>query len=256
MRLPVFTTRSKAPDTARHIKRVTHPLFRALTKDDFQAPVAESVPKDGSIGFKAWYGIHDSHRTKNNVPGMQQKAIVQHPSIESCNQERTKNTARRDCDAPHFEMSVLDSKRKRTMGELGYNELIAPAQIESPSEKLLRMAKKRRQRQGRCDFMSQKTDTRDAQSLMCFEYVYGYEDDMIIRESVGLALSPTVYESLDKQESLARVRTERNEPSVVRELSTEGHSARLITQPGENLRDGLQHSFNTDYRPRLRRPGA
>lgn len=229
-------------NTARHTTMVTHPLFRALTKDDFPAQIPQSVPRNRSIGFKAWYGTHDSHRTENRLPEIQEKAINSSPSITLYNEKRTKKT-RKDCDAPQFEMSVLNSKRKRTMGELGYNELIAPAQIESPSEKLARMAKKRRKRQERCDILSQDTNAGDTQSASCFDYSYGHEDDTMAKENTGLAVSPIVYEPVDSQETVAGVDDECNWSLFVREPSTEGHRGCLATQCRENPRDGYTGAY-------------
>ncbi|KAL9128343.1 MAG: hypothetical protein Q9175_007545 [Cornicularia normoerica] len=143
--------------SSKHTEKATQPLFRALTKTDLPALNVQAVPKSREIGFKAWYRSNDSIHTANAAPAMQQKAISQNPSIAS-NQERTKNMTRRDRCAPQFKMRVLNSKRKRTMGELGYDELISPAQIESPSEKLARMAKKRRKRQEECNFLFQKAN--------------------------------------------------------------------------------------------------
>ncbi len=234
---------TQGPDPARHTKRVTQPLFRALTKDEFPAPSVQSVAETRGIGFKAWYGTHNSYHGGNTVPGMQHTR--RNPSIALYNEKRSKNTTMKDHDAPQFEMSVLNSKRKRTMGELGYDELISPAQVESPSEKLARMAKKRRQRQGKSDPGSQSVKSADAQCAMDLDHAHGHENGSITGKDVELVVSPIVYESLDRQEMGARVDDERSGPSVDREpspvgpcSSTPGHKDHLTTQRHEDLSNG------------------
>ena len=220
---------AQGPDPARHTKTITQPLFRGLTKDDFPAPTVQSVPETRGIGFKTWYGTHDSYHAGNTIPGMQQKPTSRNPSIALYNEKRTKNTTMKDRDAPQFEMSVLNSKRKRTIGELGYDELILPAQVESQSEKIARMAKKRRQRLEKSDLLSQKD----------LDRAYGHENGSMTGENVELIVSPIAYETV------ARVGDERSGPSVDREpspvgpcLSTQGHKDHLTTQRHEARSNG------------------
>ena len=234
----------RGPDPARHTNRITQPLFRTLTKDDIPISSAQLLPETCKIGFKAWDKTQDPHHTGNAAPVMQQKNIRQDPSITLFNKERTKNKARADGDAPHFPMSVLHSKRKRTMRELGYNELISPAQIESPLEKLARVAKRRRQRQDMCDISSQIKIAGDTQNSIGFDNVPSHEDDSIAEENIELAVSPIVDEALDGQEIVPRVGDEHSRPSVVSKpssvntcLSTEGHRDHLIRQRCENHSD-------------------
>ena len=235
---------TRGPDPARHTKRVTQPLFRTLTKDDIPISSAKLLPETCRMGFKAWDRTHDPHHTGNAAPVMQQKDIRQKPSCTLLNKERTKNKARADRDAPQFPMSVLHSKRKRTMRELGYNELISPAQIESPLEKLARTAKRRRQRQDMCDIGSQIKIAGDPQSAIDFDNVHGHEDGRVTEENVELAESPIVDETFDRRETAARVGDEHSTPSVVfkpssvnTSLSTEGHRDRLTGQRRENHGD-------------------
>lgn len=140
---------TKESKPTKHTEKVIHPLFRVLTEDEVPVPNLQAAPEDCSMGLKAWPKTHGS--LAKTAPIMQTKAISQSSSIALFNKERTKNAIRKDRDAPQYDMSVLSSKRKRTIGELGYDELISPAQIESPSEKLVRMARKCRQRPKRCD---------------------------------------------------------------------------------------------------------
>ena len=235
-------------DPARHIERVTVtcPLFRALTKADIASSSARSEPKaTRRIGFKAWYGAQDSGYTGDTVPGTKQKATNQNPSITLFNEERIKNTARKNRDSPQFRMSVLNSKRKRTMGELGCDELISPAQIESPSEKLARMAKKRRQCQERCGPSLQNTNAEDVQSATEIDHAYSHENNRMTRENVEMPLSPVVRRSHDRREPVARLGDERGGPSAVREPSPvrsypliKGHRDGMATQPREDGIDG------------------
>ena len=186
-----------------------------------------------------------SHRTENIVPVVQQKAINGIPPIALYNEKPIKTTNRKDHDAPQFEMNVLNSKRKRTMGELGYNELISPAQIESPSEKLVRMAKKHRKLQERCDPLLQSTNAGDVQSATEIDHAYGPKKEKINGENVESALTPIVHESHARRETAARLGDERGEPSVVGKRSsvspyssTEGHRNPPKTQRSENHSDG------------------
>lgn len=235
----------QGPDPAKRTERITYPLFRSLTKHDIAASTVGSESKaTRCMGFKAWYGDHDVGLTRDNVPETKQKATSQ-TSIKLFNEKRVKNTAGKDRDAPQFEMSVLNSNRKRTMGELGYHELISPAQIESPSEKLARMARKRRQRQERCGPSLQNTNTEDVQSATEIDHAYGYENDRMTREKVEMPLSPIVRKSHDSQKPVARLGDERGGPSVVREpspvgsyLLTNGHRDHVVTQPLEDHSDG------------------
>lgn len=241
---------TQGPDPAMHNNRVAHPLFHALTKDDYLAPSVQPVPENRGIGSKAWYRTQDSYRIGNAAPVVQQKEISRNPSITMFNEERTKNMKRRNRDAPRFAMRVLNSKRKRTIGELGYDELISPAQIESPSENLTRIARKRRQRQERCDLLSQNTNTGDTQSSMDFDYAHGHESDDIIGKNVDLAVSPIVCSPLDGQETVARVSDQCSGPTVVYEpspvspfLSIEDHTDHLTMQHREDHSDGYMDAY-------------
>ena len=233
-------------DPARHIKKVTYPLFRALTKDDVSASNVQSESKaTRCMGFKAWYGAHDSGHTGDNVPGTKGNPTSQNHSIRLFNEKRVKNTARKEPDAPQFEMSVLNSKRKRTMGELGYDELISPAQIESPSEKLARMARKRRQCQERCGPSLQNINAEGVQSATEIDHACGHKDDRMTRENVEMPLSPIVCKSHDRQEPMARLGDERGGPSVVREpspvgsyLLTKSHRDHMAAQTRKDRIDG------------------
>ena len=214
-------------DSVRHTKRVTFPLFRTLTKDELPAPSVQTVAEDRGIGFKAWYRANDPLHTANASPGTQQNAISQNLPIGIFNEERTRNTTRRDRDAPQFEMNVLRSNCKRTIGELGYDELISPVQIESPSEKLARMAKKRRQRQERCDLSLLNANAGDAQSAENIDHACGNTFDRTIGENLELAASPIECESRNLQENVLGVGDEHTGPSVLGEpfpyVSTEDH---------------------------------
>ncbi len=240
---PSLCNNTQGPDPARHTKRVTQPLSRALTKDEFPAPSVQSVSGTRGIGFKAWYGTHNSYHGGNTVPGISHTR--RNPSIALYNEKHSKNTTMKDRDAPQFEMSVLNSKRKRTMGELGYDELISPAQVESPSEKLARMAKKRRQRQEKSDHGSQNVQSADTQCAMDLDHAYGHKNGSMTGEDVELIVSPIMYESLDRQETVARVGDERSGPSVDREpspvgpcLSIQGHKDHPTPQRHEDLSNG------------------
>ena len=130
----------------KHAKTGDELSLRTLTKEDITALSADAAPETRETGFKAWYKSQETHLIANTVPAMQQKPISQCPSIPLINKnKKSKDTTKRDRCAPQYEMRVLNSKRKRTVGDLKYDELISSAQIESPSEKLARMAKKRRQ---------------------------------------------------------------------------------------------------------------
>ena len=136
-------TEARAPQKL--AKKGDHLLFRTLTKEDTAALSAHAAPEKSVTGFKAWYRSQETHLTANAVPAKQQKPISQCPSIPLINKNKSKGALKKDHCAPQYEMRVLNSKRKRTMGDLKYDELISPAQIESPSDKLARMAKNRRQ---------------------------------------------------------------------------------------------------------------
>ena len=240
---PYNTT--QGPDLARRTKRDASLSFRPLTADDSSDPSVQAVPEKRGIGFKAWYRKIDPFLTVRPVPEMQQKQISKNPSIALINKERTQSMTTRNCDGPQLDMNVLKSKRKRTMGELGYNELIAPAQIESPSEKLARLTKKRRQRQERCDLL-QITNAGDAQSAMDSDHVYGHENDRVTGENVELTVSSTEYALCDGQEIHASVGDERSGPSIVREsppvrpyLSNEGHRGHPTVRGRENHSDDM-----------------
>ena len=129
----------------KNAKTGDHLLLRTLTKEDTTALSAHAAPEKSVTGFKAWYRSQETHLTANAVPAKQQKSISQCPAIPLINKNKSKDASKRDPCAPQYEMRVLNSKRKRTMGDLKYDELISPAQIESPSSKLARMAKNRRQ---------------------------------------------------------------------------------------------------------------
>lgn len=229
---------SQRSDPARHIKRVTHPLFRALTNDDFLAPNVQPVPVNRGIGFKAWYRNPDSHHTGSTVLGMQQKVISRNPSIALSNEKRVNNTTRKDRDAPQFEMNVLNSKRKRTMGELGYDELIPPAQVESPSEKLARMAKKRRQRQIMSNITMQNRYTKDAQSEIDLDQAYGHEKGRMAGKNVELADSPILHESLDEEETVTGMGDGPSRPTSVHAPSSRGHGDIPTTAHRDEQVDG------------------
>ncbi|CAD6565516.1 MAG: hypothetical protein ASARMPRED_007296 [Alectoria sarmentosa] len=235
-------------DPVTHTKRVTQPLFRALTKDDIPAPSVQAALENRSMGFQAWYRTHGAHHTGNKVPGMQQKAKSRKSAIALYNEKGTKNTTRKDRDAPQFEMSVLNSNRKRTIGELGYDELISPAQIESPSEKLARMARKRRHHQERSDILMQNTYAGDAQTGVDLDQTRGHENDRTAGENVDLAVSSIASESLEGQETAARVGDERIGASVVHgvspvnpDLLDDGQESALPTHshedPGDSHKD-------------------
>ena len=238
---------------AKQIERVTYPVFRTLTKHDIPVPSVGSESKaTRCMGFKAWYGDHDSGHTGDNVLGTKQKATSQNPSITLFNETRIQNTAKKHRDAPQFEMSVLNSKRKRTMGELSYNELISPAQIESPSEKLARMARKRRRCQEKCDPSLQNTNAEDVQSATEVDHAYGHKHDSMTRENVELPLSSIVCKSHDRQEPMARLGDERGGPSVVREpspvgsyLLTKSHRDHMATQTREDRINGHMNAHET-----------
>ena len=129
----------------KYAKTGDHLLLRTLTKEDKWALGAQAAPENRVAGFKAWCRSQETHPTANVISAVQQKPMIQCPSIPLINKKQSKDTSKRDHYAPQYEMRVLNSKRKRTMSDLKYDELISPAQIESPSEKLARMAKKRRQ---------------------------------------------------------------------------------------------------------------
>ena len=129
----------------KHTKTGDQLSLRTLTKEDITALSAHARPENRVTGFKAWYRNQETHLIANGVPARQQKPVSQCPSIPLINKNKSTNTLKGDQCAPQYEMRVLNSKRKRTMGDLKYDELISPAQIESPSDKLARMAKKRRQ---------------------------------------------------------------------------------------------------------------
>ena len=201
------------PKPAAQAKCVTQPLFRSLTKDDLHAANVELEPETYGVGLDACYGINNCHRTGNTASTVQGKKVSRIPSITLFNQERNKHGARKNVDAPRFAMSVANSKRKYTMNELGYNELVSPAQIESPLEKSARIAKRRRQRQDVYDPWSRKTDIGDVQSPIDFDYRMAGDGD-------GPA---AVNEPLNKRETVARPDEKRSGPSAIRESSSVGN---------------------------------
>ncbi len=242
----------QGPDPATNTKRDTQPLFRALTKDDLPGTSMQSVPEARGIGFKAWYGTSAPYRTGNAGPTMQEKRVSQNPSIKMFNEERTMNVARKNGDAPHFAMNVLNAKRKRTMDELGYNELISPAQIESPTEKLARIAKKRRQRQSMCDGWSQNINNGNTQCTIGFDHAHGHENDKTTEDNTESAVSPIAYDLPEGLEIVVRESDEHSGPSVVRasspvstQLPTEDQNNHPRTQSREDYSDGHLDGYGT-----------
>ncbi len=242
----------QGPDPATHTKKDTQPLFRALTKDDLPDPSVQSVPEARGIGFKAWYGTSAPYRTGYVGPTMQPKRISQKPSIQMFNEERTMKVARTNRDAPHIAMNVVNAKRKRTMGELGYNELISPAQIESPTEKLARIAKKRRQRQSMCDGWSQNMNDGNTQSTIDFDHAHSQKMDRMTEENAELIVSPIACDPPERPKTVVRESDEHSGPSVVRasspvstQLATEGQNDHLRTQSREDYSDGHLDGYST-----------
>ena len=246
---------ARARNPAKDIERVSQPLSRTLTMGDIPAPRVQSVQEDGGIGFKAWYKTHNAYRTGNaapSAPAMRQKQISQIPSIPLFNEERPKNLTRRRRDVPQYTMSVLNSKRKRTVSELGYDELISPVQIESPSEKLKRLAKKGRQCLERCTNSLQNTNAEDASSAMDIDPAHGHENDRMPGENDS-AVSLIAYESPNSKETLTGAGDEPSGSSVVRKsspvspyLSNEDHGYLLTTQCRENQSDGHMDAYGMD----------
>ena len=229
---------AQGSDPLRHTETVSQPLFRALTKDDLLASSTQSLLDTQAIGFKAWYNTHGPLHARKAAPSMQKQEIRQIPSIDLSTREHTKKTARLDRDRPQFAMNVLRPNRKRTMGELSFNELISPAQIESPSEKRSRMAKRCRQRQGRGDNRQQNTNGRDVQSALDLDYVQYSKIGELTGENTILAVPPVMNEAHDRQESDARMSDERNGPMVIWEPSP----VRTITLTDDQRRcDTTQH---------------
>ena len=234
---------AQGSDPSKHTKTVTQPLFRALTKDDLLAPSAQPLLDSQAVGFKAWYNTHGSHHARKAAPSMQQKEVRQTPSIKLSTKEHTKKAARLDRDRPQFAMNVLRSNRKRTIGELSYNEVISPAQIESPSEKRSRMAKSCRQRQDRGDNRQQNTNGRDMQSALDLDHVQDSKNSGMIGENTELAVPPVMNEALDRRESDAGVSDERNGPVVCKPspvstiILTEDQRCRNTTQHCEGHSD-------------------
>ena len=213
---------AQGSDPSRHTEPVTQPLLRALTKDGLLAPSAQPLLDSQAIGFKAWYNTHGPHHARKAAPSMQQKESRQTPSIKLSTKEHTKKQARLDRDRPQFAMDVVRSNRKRTMGELSYNELISPAQIESPSEKRSRMAKRCRQREDRSDNRQQNTNGRDVQSALDLDHVQDSKNGGMTRKNTNSAVPPMMNGALDRRESDAGMsdeRDERNGPTVVCEPS-------------------------------------
>ena len=207
-------------DPSRHTEPVTQPLLRTLTKDDPLAPSAQPLLDSQAVGFKAWYNSHGPHHARKAAPSMQQKESRQTPSIKLSTKEHTKKQARLDRDKPQLAMNVVRSNRKRTMGELSYNELISPAQIESPSEKRSRMAKRCRQRQDRSDNRQQNTNGRDVQSAFDLDHVQDSKNGgMTGGKNTNPAVPPVMNGALDRRESDAGMSDERNGPTVVCEPS-------------------------------------
>lgn len=220
------------------------PLFRTLAADEVPAQAVQTVKENRGIGFKAWYKADDSDTASGVAPAMLRNDISQSSSIILSNRERSKNAARSNRDEPQFAMSVLKSNRKRTMGELNFDELISPSQIESPSEKLARIAKKRRQRQYICDFWPHSTVVENLQTADDLEYVNRFGNDRATGGNVELAESPIENEQLVRRKSVARVGEERRGPSLVREIPpvnicqlTEGQDDQLTIQRHRDHRD-------------------
>ena len=117
---------AQGSDPLRHTEPVSQPLFRALTKDDLLASSTQSLLDSQAIGFKAWYNTHGPLHARKAAPSMQQRKLRQTPSIKLSTGEHTEKAAMLDRDRPQFAMNVLRPNRKRTMGELNYNELISP----------------------------------------------------------------------------------------------------------------------------------
>ena len=110
------------------------------------------------------------------------------------------------------------------------------------------MARKRRQRQERSGILIQNMYAGDEQSGVDLDQTYGYENDRIAGENVDLALSAIASESLEGQETAARVGDERIGPSVGRgvspdtsDLLDDGQGSALPTQrhedPGDSHKD-------------------
>ena len=222
-------------DTPRLTGSATQPLIQALTQDDLLASSAQPLQNSQAVGFKAWYNNNDTRFTAKATSPRQQREIRPTPSISLCNKERTKKAARADRDAPQFAMSVLKSNRKRTMGQLCYNELVSPAQVESPSEKMARMAKKRRQRQERCDIRPQDTNAGNAQSAPDLEDVYDRENDRRSRVNVNLPVLTIANEVLDSPKVVARTSDERKGSTVVCETACISTHALPTDQRQHNL---------------------
>ena len=214
---PCINAQESDPST--HTETVVQPLFRTLTKDDLLAPSAQPLLDSKAVGFKAWYNTHGPHHARKAAPSMQKKDLQQTPSIKLSTKEHTKKTARLDRDRPQVAMNVLRSNRKRTIGELSYNELISPAQIESLSDKRSRMAKRCRQRQDKGDHWQQNTNGRNVQSALDIEHVQDSGNGGMTGENTSLAVPPVVNEALDRRESDAKMRDERDGPTIVREPS-------------------------------------
>ena len=213
---------AQGSDPSRHTETVTQPLVRALTKEDLLSPSAQPLLDSQAIGFKAWYNTHSPHHARKAAPSVQQKESRQTPSIKLSTKEHTKKQARLDRDRPQFAMNVVRSNRKRTMGELSYNELISPAQIESPSEKRSRMAKSCRLRQDRSENRQQNTNGRDVQSALNLDHVQDSKNGGMTGENTNSAVLPVMNGALDRRESDAGMNDERNErngPTVVCEPS-------------------------------------
>lgn len=237
---------TQEPDPATYANRVPPPLFRVLTKDDLPASGVQSTSEDRGVGFKAWYRAVDTNLTDNTAPARQQNESSQFPSIAVINGDPSKNTARRDRDAPQYAMNVLKSKRKRTINELGYDELISPAQIESPSEKLARVAKKRRQRLNMCGLGSQSTKIGDAQLPINFGQMDSHENDKTTREKDEIAVSSIVYGPLNRRETMPRLDDAHSRSSVDRSpspvsayMSNEGQKDHQTIQSRKDQSDGL-----------------
>ena len=212
------------PDPAKQPKKAVQPLFRVLTKDEIPAPNVQPVPETHSMGFKAWYKNHDAPSTGNaTTPATTQtseKRLNQKPSISIVNEERTKNNKTRiDRDAPNFAMAVLNPKRKRTMAELDYNQLISPSQIESPSEKLARRARKRRLRESGLDTWSDKAtglDHAHDYEMAETEEEEGEEEEEEEEEESEVHVSPVMHGISPKRESVVSVGNGRSGDSVIR----------------------------------------
>ena len=247
-------------DSATQNEKVAQPLFRALTKDDLSVLNVRPVPETSRMGFKAWYPTRDSPGTGNAGPVVQRKRAYQRPSIIMFNNENPKNKARSDRAAPQFAMNVLKPNRKRTIGELGYNELISPAQIESPSEKLARIAKRRQQNQSRRDAWAQNMNSKNAESATDLDHEHEHEHERehetkrTTEKETELAVSTILYDRLEIEGTVARQGDERSglpvreSPPVSTDTSAERQGDYLPKSRRENDSDNSMDPHEFDSR--------